>query len=265
MELRILGSSSAGNGYLLVASDGEALLLEAGFPPIAVKRAIEYKVSDISACLITHEHGDHSKYVSMLLDETAIPIYMSEGTREALETAQMGRKPRRRADVAKSGQMLNVGNFSVIPIECSVTVNGLKRLLHDAAEPMCYIIDHPEAGRVLFATDLYCLPSTRFEGISHLLVECNYDPQVLKENFEHGRINRGRMERAYVSHMSVDTLCQQLMSMDLKSTKTIVLLHGSADNGNPEGFVRKVTRTAGITPIVARGGLTVRLGIKSPF
>lgn len=56
MLLKILGSGSSGNGYIL-ETDSEVLLLEAGIPVKEMKKAIGWNVMKICGCLISHEHG----------------------------------------------------------------------------------------------------------------------------------------------------------------------------------------------------------------
>lgn len=56
MFLRVLGSGSSGNCYLLESAD-EVLVVEAGFPFADVKEAIDYQTSKIVGVLSSHEHG----------------------------------------------------------------------------------------------------------------------------------------------------------------------------------------------------------------
>lgn len=56
MKLKVVGSSSKGNCYLI--QNGEHYLtLDAGTPWRKVEIACEFQVSKIDACLITHGHG----------------------------------------------------------------------------------------------------------------------------------------------------------------------------------------------------------------
>lgn len=61
MELIVLGSNSQGNCYLLVGRD-EVLIIEAGIKFAEVKKALNYDISKIVGCLISHEHNDHAGY-----------------------------------------------------------------------------------------------------------------------------------------------------------------------------------------------------------
>ena len=85
MELKILGSSSKGNCYLL-DNGKEALMIECGIAFKNVQKAVDFDITRIKACIISHEHGDHAKHVKRCLD-AMIPCYMSDGTRNALGLA----------------------------------------------------------------------------------------------------------------------------------------------------------------------------------
>lgn len=57
MKLYIINSGSLGNGYLLEASDGEQLLIEAGRPLKEFSKYGNLKRSHARGMLISHEHG----------------------------------------------------------------------------------------------------------------------------------------------------------------------------------------------------------------
>ena len=78
MELIVLGSSSDGNCYIL-QNGVEALILECGVAISEVKKAVDFNISKIAGALVSHEHGDHAKYIDDFL-QSRIPVYASEGT-----------------------------------------------------------------------------------------------------------------------------------------------------------------------------------------
>ena len=78
MVLRVLGSSSSGNAYIL-ENVGEALLIEAGVNFKKVVAALEGNISKVVGCLITHEHGDHAGRINEVLN-AVIPVYATQGT-----------------------------------------------------------------------------------------------------------------------------------------------------------------------------------------
>lgn len=82
MKFKTIASGSSGNCYLLETDTG-SLLIEAGIPIKKIKRALEFDFSNIQGCLITHDHGDHSKAIKDIA-KLGIDVYASEGTLNAL-------------------------------------------------------------------------------------------------------------------------------------------------------------------------------------
>ena len=78
MEIRSLASSSKGNCYRV--TDGNApLLLECGIPIKDIQRGLDFGLSEIQGCLISHEHKDHAKALKDL-SSRGIDIFASSGT-----------------------------------------------------------------------------------------------------------------------------------------------------------------------------------------
>lgn len=235
MKLVVLGSGSSGNCYLLVGKE-EILILEAGIP---FKRLLEHPLFDLSkvkGCLITHEHGDHAgrakEYLSFGID-----CYSSPGTIKAMEILQI--KP-----ISK----ISLGDFTIVAFKTK----------HDAAEPIGFVIKHPECGTVLFATDTYFLPY-RFEGINHILIECNYQQELLDENYNCGRIDKVRRDRTILSHMELETCIDTLKDFDLRQVNNIILLHLSDLNSNEKHFIEKVTSATHCITTAAKTGLNINI------
>lgn len=56
MHLTVLGSGSNGNTYLLESND-EVLILDCGISLIEVKKSLNFDLSKIVGCFISHSHG----------------------------------------------------------------------------------------------------------------------------------------------------------------------------------------------------------------
>jgi len=56
MFLKCIASGSGGNSYVLENSK-EVLILDAGVPLIEVKKVIDFQISKVTGCVISHEHG----------------------------------------------------------------------------------------------------------------------------------------------------------------------------------------------------------------
>lgn len=56
MHLKCLGSSSAGNCYLLTSSSGETLILDCGIPIKEIKKGLNWHIRGIRGMIISHAH-----------------------------------------------------------------------------------------------------------------------------------------------------------------------------------------------------------------
>lgn len=246
MRLKILGSSSSGNCYLF--DDGkEVLMVECGVQFKKVKEAMDFDISRIVGCLISHEHGDHARYVEKVL-ASRIPVAMSTGTAQALQLPDNTQT--KRLEALKTAQF---GKFRVIPFNVK----------HDAAEPYGYLIQHPDMGTTLFATDTYYLEHT-FSGLNNILIECNYDIKILDANIAAGLVPAALRNRTVKSHMNIETCLEALAANDLSKVNNIVLIHLSARNSNASLFQRQVEQATGKNVIVAQKNMTLDFN-KTPF
>lgn len=241
MRLKVLGSSSSGNCYILEAKD-EILILECGVKFSEVKKAIDFNINKVAGCLITHEHGDHSKYVNDVLD-ACIDVWLSEGTMHNLKL-----KSSRLPLLLESKCIQTIGSFRIMPLDVK----------HDCAEPFCFVLDHPESGIILFATDTYYLPY-KFDNLSHVLIECNYSKNILDRNFQEGIVAPSVRNRIIESHMSLDTCKEALLANDLTQVKEIILIHLSDSNSNEEQFVKEIKSVTGKRVFAAKKGFEIEL------
>ena len=58
MVVHSINSGSVGNSYALEIN-GKYLLLDCGVPYKQIAQALDFKMTSIVGCLLTHEHGDH--------------------------------------------------------------------------------------------------------------------------------------------------------------------------------------------------------------
>lgn len=247
MKLHVLGSSSSGNCYLLRSeTTGEVLAIEAGVKFDKVQQALDFDISHIVGCIVSHEHGDHAKYVHEFTDRF-INVFMSKGTSEAI------RDKNKFTHILKSMARTNIGGFRVMPFPVQ----------HDAKEPFGYLVKHPECGTVLFATDTYYL-KYRFKGISNWLIECNYRLDLLEAGIAKGLISPSRRDRTIKSHMSYETCRETLQANDLTKTNNIILIHLSSDNSNEREFVSGIHAATGKNVFAARPGMVLDFN-KTPY
>lgn len=56
MKLHCLNTGSEANGYILQASNGDGLILEAGVRAIEMKKSLNFDISKIQGLLLSHQH-----------------------------------------------------------------------------------------------------------------------------------------------------------------------------------------------------------------
>ena len=240
MKLTILGSSSAGNCYIL-HNETEALIIEAGIKFDFVKRELDYNLTKVRACLISHEHGDHARFAAKYVQR--MPLFAKQGTLDALRLEKGCN-----ANVLPIKQTVSIGNFKVMAFSTQ----------HDATQPCGFLVKHPDFGLLLFATDTYYLRYT-FAGLNYIMIECNYDKHILDENTRNGIVPMAVRERVLRSHLSVSDCIKTLKANDLSQVRAIMLLHLSDNNSNKENFVERVKRNTGKFTLVAQKGVTLPL------
>lgn len=217
MKFESLASSSHGNAYIVSDSDTR-ILLECGVSHKQLQKLAGFSLSDIKACLVSHEHKDHAKCVDELL-RRGMEVYMSYGTARALENES--------ATLIENMEQFNVGSLDIVPFTT----------FHDAAEPLGFLIKSRIDGDVLaFATDTVNL-RYKFPGLNILAIEANYDRKILDRCEKLPEKVRHRITN---SHMEIETLCDYLRSLDLSECREIHLLHLSDAMSDEGSFMRKV-------------------------
>jgi phosphoribosyl 1,2-cyclic phosphodiesterase len=227
INIKPLGSSSAGNAYLV--SDGTTrLLLEAGIRYRDIQRGVEFQMSSIAGCLVSHEHGDHSRSVKDVM-KAGIDVYASYGTWNAL-----GLDGHHRAHPVQSLQSFTVGTWSILPFDVQ----------HDVSEPTGFLLVNKSGEKLVFLTDTYYC-KYRFEGLTHVMIEANYSDEILRANVSEGRVPQVLASRLLRSHMSLETAIEFLQANDLKGVQEIWLLHLSDTNSDEALFKRRVQEVTG--------------------
>lgn len=225
MEIKILGSGSDGNAYL-VTSGQTTLLLDAGLPYNQLQKKSGFKLFSLDGCLITHEHGDHSKAVSKLLGH-GTSCYMSTGTAQALDVI---------SDpfcYQVSEKAFEVGRAKVKAF----------KTIHDAAEPIGFYISLNQ-NKLLYMTDTAYSKYT-FKGLTHILVECNYAGDIIDKNVTAGVVPSKLRKRIQETHFSLENVKDFLKANDLTKVKEIWLCHLSNNNSDAARFKREIEQTSG--------------------
>jgi len=226
IEIKTLATGSKGNCYHI--SDGSTqLLLECGISFKEIQKGLNFETSKLAGVLVTHEHKDHCKGLDSVL-KRGLDVYMSRGTKEAVELEH------HRIKTVESKKQFRVGSWTILPFDVQ----------HDVSEPLGFLLQSDNRAKLLFATDTYYI-KYKFTGLTHLLIECNYDQQTLDDNVLKGRVHPAMRKRVMKSHFSLENLLEFFKSNDLTKVQEIWLLHLSDGNSNEERIRTEVARATG--------------------
>lgn len=241
MKLKVLGSSSAGNCYLLQGADG-TLVVEAGIAFDKVMAAVGWRLDSIVGCAVTHRHNDHAKHVADFV-KRGVPVLALPDVFAAKGIVNKGF----RRDI-EPGKGYKVGGFTVYPVDVD----------HDVP-CVAFLIGHAEMGMTLFLTDTMMFEYRLPQGIRHLMIEANYSDAILERNINSGITAAAMRSRLLHSHMELGTTLGILAANDLTAVRDIVLIHLSGANSDSAEFAEKVREVSGKPTYVAAKGLELEL------
>lgn len=230
MKLKCLASGSSGNCYLLECNN-EVLILDCGIGTKDIKIGINFDLSKVVGCVVTHAHRDHD--------------------RSADDLENMGIKVWKPYFDEKKMQRLYLGGFMVRSFDVP----------HDN-EPCCgFIIECPNGERLLYATDFeYIKYSFKKLGIHHMLIESNYQNKYVDRSSD----NRNHVLRG---HSELGTTLG-IIKDNSDSLRTVILCHLSQSNAEPKEMIAEVEKVvkSGVYVDYARKGLAVELNTdECPF
>ena len=248
MELKVITTGSRGNSYALKNDQGGYLILDAGVRYKELAQAVEWDPSYIHSVLITHEHRDHAQCVEDLA-ANGVDVCMSAGTAEMLFDDDD--YLRDHVTICKAGDQFRKGPWLVMPFVTE----------HDAQEPLGFLIQERDtAFKLVYLTDTAGC-KYRFNGLTHIIVECNYQLSLLNRNVASGTVAKGLHDRIIRSHMGLETLTEWLKTLDLSACRKIILVHLSDGNSLESHMVHEISKATGIEVVPAVSGSTIHMDL----
>ena len=126
-----------------------------------VKKALKWQMRKVVGAVITHEHNDHSGYVTEMVASGVLVLALED----VFKSHKLAGKPFTKSIVPNKGY--KVGNFKVFAV-----------LVKHDVPCLGYIISHPEMGKLLFLTDTITL-DVCVSGLNHIMIEANYADDIV--------------------------------------------------------------------------------------
>lgn len=235
--LKCLASGSSGNAYIIECAN-EKMLVELGIGWKDVLRGLNYDLSNITACLVTHAHNDHSKSVPNAL-KSGLSVHSCQDVANTYKGVK----------IIPMGVKTKMGGFKVQPLP----------LTHNV-ECIGFLITHDDFGKLLFCTDCATMPY-KVKDCNHILIEANYSDDKLIDNM----CNNVYSQSASENHLEIEQCVDAIKRNYSTELQNVVLLHLSGGNSDEQGFINHVKQEIAFDRVyVAQPNLIVELQ-KSEF
>lgn len=200
-----------------------------------------FRIEDVNAVFVTHDHADHIKAVGNLANDLGIPIYATQDVHLGINRnyCVTSKLTDLHVRIINKGVPVTIGEFVVTPFEVP----------HDSSDCVGY---HIQVERVTFClvTDAGEVTETIAKNVSeahYLVLESNHDEEMLARGpypaYLKARIRGGR------GHLS-NSECGKLLAENASpALKHVWLCHLSEENNHPElarKTVNSILRSYGI-------------------
>ncbi|HEX6995426.1 MAG TPA: MBL fold metallo-hydrolase [Gammaproteobacteria bacterium] len=224
-----LASGSRGNA-LLVESGPTLLMIDCGLPYRDVEQrlaAVGRAPADVTAVLVTHEHGDHVRGVATFARRHGTPVLASHGTGRAL-AALAGDDAEIELEWFSAHRGLSIGGIDIEPFPVP----------HDAREP-CQFVFAARGRRLGLLTDTgHVTPHIRerLAGCDALAIEFNHEAESLARGTYPPAV-KARVASAY-GHLSNAQAAACVEALLHGGLQWIAAMHVSERNNSREDVER---------------------------
>lgn len=230
VDVKSLASGSSGNCYVL--DDGNSMvMIEIGIPWKKIQQLLNFKTSRITFAISGHRHHDHSGYIKDAL-KAGIDVYTLQDVVDAYSLSG------HRIHAIKPHERFQVGLWKVLPFDVEHDVEALGFLIANGDERLLYLTDSPYT-------------TYRFDGLTHIMVECNFQADLLTNNILSGALPSVVGRRVRRSHFSLENVIAFLKANNLSKCREIHLLHLSSGNSDEEVMKKEIQEVTGIPVYIA--------------
>lgn len=212
----VIASSSSKGNAAFIYSETTIIQIDMGVSLKQLNEAIKqtpFSLRDIQGLLITHEHSDHVKGLSLKTYKNLnIPTYAGKRTLRKL------------TNEIKEENSFEIGDFTIIPVRTS----------HDAKHSLGYVLINGH-DKLVYMTDTGYIPEETLpylENAKYYIIESNHDIDMLM-NSKRPIDLKERIKSDY-GHLSNIDSANYISSLVGNKSKEITLAHLSEECNTPE-------------------------------
>ncbi|MCB9029675.1 MAG: MBL fold metallo-hydrolase [Deltaproteobacteria bacterium] len=227
MRFSVLSSGSKANSTFIEVGS-QRILIDCGLSAKQTSiRLLELGIDpeSINAMIITHEHSDHVRGISVMSRKYSIPVFANEETAQFLDNIYA-------LETFVTGQKFCLNEVEISPFS----------IVHDAVDPVGFVLE-AEGLKFAQATDLgRVTPLVResLRGAHALVLESNHDLDMLQESQYPWELKQ-RIASSH-GHLSNDTAGNLLFELFHHDMFQVVLGHLSENCNTPQLAVDTVKR-----------------------
>lgn len=224
LEFAVLGSGSSGNSSVVCLGDTK-ILIDAGLSARQICVRLESLGIDpcsLSAIVLTHEHGDHSRGIDVFCRKRKLPVYATSHTCRIVGENV-------RSDVTwkpfEAGSSFRIGDVSMESFSVP----------HDAVDPVGFVFraNHSSVGVLSDVGHVTRMIIDRLRGVTTLFTEANYDEVMLQNDPVRPWSTKQRISNRH-GHLSNEQTAELVKAVASPHLCQVVLGHLSSDCNTPD-------------------------------
>ena len=222
MRFASLGSGSKGNGTL-VATENTCVLVDCGFTIKKTEQRLARlgkTAEDITAIVVTHEHGDHISGVGPFARKYDKPVYITAGTHR---TGKLGEVSK--LELISSHHVFQIGDLTINPVPVP----------HDAKEPVQFVFSFGKK-KLGVLTDLGSTTqhiTKQYEDCDALILESNHCPEMLlSSSYPYSVQQRVGGDWGHLSNQQAASFLKATFFKERSALQYLVLAHLSEENNS---------------------------------
>lgn len=231
MRLAGLASGSGGNAWVFL-NGTHAILVDCGLSYKQLRKrfdSIDVNPYDVSACLLTHSHGDHHQSIRQFVKKHGPLIFCTAGTFQGIPWLS------ERPDLVSILDLrsdIEVDSFRVKAFPC----------IHDAPGCVSYAISAGghKVVTILETGRITAEMAREAVDADAVLIEANHDPQMVADSVNEGKIPQSVGLSILSRHLPNAEAARFLARAPLPKCRLAVLCHLSSDRNTPELALRTV-------------------------
>ncbi|HNZ49940.1 MAG TPA: MBL fold metallo-hydrolase [Bacilli bacterium] len=230
MKFCTIASGSKGN-MTFVSTKATKIVIDAGISHLEAKKRLAGKDIDLqglSAVLITHEHGDHVKFLVTFLKKTQAHLYISALSYQKLDEEIKQQLTSFSVHFMEANKRYQIGDLEFLTLKLS----------HDSVDILGFVFIEGSK-RLAYVADTGFFPLHYLDllkEVDGLIIESNHDVEMLLES-DRSTALKERILSPF-GHMS-NFICQQILSAVINDRHRVILLAHISEECNDFALIKR--------------------------